>query len=161
MGCFYGLKLHLVINEFGEILAVQISPGNTDDRTPVAKMVRNLFGKLFADRGYISKKLFKQLIAQGLELISYAKKNMKPRLLKTIDRLILRKRNLIETVNDQLKNISGVEHSRHRSPLNALIHICAGLLAYSWQPKKPAMKIHPKDMEILHGIIPGRKLIAL
>lgn len=161
MGWFYGLKLHLVINELGEILAVQITPGNTDDRTPVPKMVTHLFGKLFADRGYISKKLFKQLMDQGLELISYAKKSMKPRVLKTLDRLILRKRNLIETVNDQLKNISEVEHSRHRSPLNALIHICAGLIAYSWQPKKPAMKIHPKDMEILHGIIPGRKLIAL
>jgi hypothetical protein len=67
MGWFYGFKLHLVINEQGEVLGLTLTPGNTDDRRPVAKLVRQLWGKLFGDRGYLGQELFEQLWAQGLQ----------------------------------------------------------------------------------------------
>lgn len=57
MGWFYGLKLHLVVNDRGELLACQITPGNVDDRKPVPVLCKRLFGKLIADRGYISQPL--------------------------------------------------------------------------------------------------------
>lgn len=124
MGWFYGLKLHLVINDRGEILACQITPGNVDDRQPVPILCRRLFGKLIADRGYISQPLFEQLLDTfNVQLITRLKKNMKNRLMPLIDKLLLRKRAIIESVVDQLKNISQIEHTRRRSPTNAFINI--------------------------------------
>jgi transposase len=141
MGWFYGFKLHLVINEQGELLAVTLTPGQVDDRRPVAKLVRQLWGKLFGDRGYISQELFEQLWAHGLQLITKLKRNMKSRLLPVIDKLLLRKRALIECVNDQLKNISQIEHTRHRSAANGIVNILAAVVAYTFQPKKPALDL--------------------
>jgi len=142
MGWFYGFKLHLVINEGGELLACQITPGNVDDRKPAPTLCKHLFGKLIADRGYISQPLFEQLLETfGVQLITKLKKNMKNRLLPWMDKLLLRKRAIIESVVDQLKNISQIEHTRHRSPLNAFINIIAGLIAYCHQPKKPSLNL--------------------
>jgi hypothetical protein len=150
MGWFYGLKLHLVINDRGEILACQITPGNVDDRKPVPVLCRRLFGKLIADRGYISQPLFEQLLETfNLQLITRLKKNMKNRLMPLIDKLLLRKRAIIESVVDQLKNISQIEHTRHRSPTNAFINIIAGLIAYCHQPKKPSLDIIPNNLPLL------------
>lgn len=146
MGWFYGLKLHLVVNDCGQILACQVTPGNTDDRHPVPTLSKRLFGKLIADRGYISQPLFEQLLATfNVQLITRLKKNMKNRLIPLFDKLLLRKRAIIESVVDQLKNISQIEHTRHRSPLNAFINILAGLIAYCHQPKKPSLNIIPPD----------------
>lgn len=140
MGWFYGFKLHLVINDCGELLACQITPGNVDDRMPVSALCKRLFGKLIADRGYISQPLFEQLLDTfGLQLITKLRKNMKNRLLPWLDKLLLRKRAIIESVVDQLKNISQIEHTRHRSPINCFINIIAGLIAYCHQPKKPSL----------------------
>lgn len=139
-GWFYGFKLHLVINDQGELLAFQVTPANTDDRAPVPKLARGLVGKLFGDKGYISKKLFETLMEQGLQLITRVRKNMKNQLLALEDKLLLRKRALIETVNDQLKNISQIEHTRHRSVANFMVNLICGLIAYTWQPKKPSLK---------------------
>jgi hypothetical protein len=140
MGWFYGFKLHLVVNDCGEILACQITPGNVDDRTPVPTLCKNLFGKLIADRGYVSQPLFEQLLETfGVQLITKLKKNMKKRLLPLMDKFLLRKRAIIESVVDQLKNISQIEHTRHRSSLNCFINILAGLIAYCHQPKKPSL----------------------
>jgi len=142
MGWFYGFKLHLVINECGELLACQITPGNVDDRTPVPTLCKRLFGKLIADRGYISQPLFEQLLDTfGVQLITKLRKNMKNRLLPLLDKLLLRKRAIIESVVDQLKNISQIEHTRHRSPINCFINIIAGLIAYCHQPKKPSLHL--------------------
>ena len=144
MGWFFGLKLHLVINDCGEILACQITPDNVDDRKPVPTLCKRLFGKLIADRGYISQPLFEQLLDTfNLQLITRIRKNMKNRLIPMIDKLLLRKRAIIESVVDQLKNISQIEHTRHRSPTNAFINIIAGLIAYCHQPKKPSLGIIP------------------
>ncbi len=139
LGWFYGFKLHLVINEQGEVLAFALTPGNVDDRKPVPKLVRSLFGKLFADKGYLAQPLFESLLRQGIQLITNVRANMKNRLIPLSDKLLLRKRYIIETINDQLKNQSQIEHSRHRSPVNFVINVLAGLIAYMWQPKKPAI----------------------
>ena len=104
-------------------------------------MAKNIFGKLFGDRGYISQKLFEQFYDQELMLITRTRKNMKRRLLPLWDQLMLRKRSLIETVNDQLKNICQIEHSRHRSIWNFLVNLLAGLVAYSYLPKKPSLHL--------------------
>ena len=141
MGWFYGFKLHLIINECGGLLAYRLTGGNVDDRQPVEPMTRGLFGKLFGDKGYISKSLFEKLFHRGLELVTGIRSNMKSALMSLEDKILLRKRSLIETVNDTLKNVCQIEHSRHRSPTNFLIHMLAGLAAYTRLPKKPSLKI--------------------
>ena len=141
MGWFYGFKLHLIVNEHGEILAFQLTPGNVDDRKPVPILTKDLFGKLFADKGYISKDLFAELWERQLQLITGIRKNMKNHLMPWADKLLLRKRSIIETINDQLKNISQIEHSRHRSFTNFLVNLVAGLIAYTLQPKKPSLHL--------------------
>jgi hypothetical protein len=137
VGWFYGFKLHLVVNDRGELLAFCLTPSNVDDRRPVPRLVRRLFGKLFGDRGYISQALAEQLlVAQGLAFITKRRKNMRVQVLQATDRLLLRKRALIESVNDQLKNICQIEHTRHRSPYNFLVHLLAGLIAYCHQTEE-------------------------
>jgi len=142
MGWFYGFKLHLVVNEYGEILAFQLTPGNVDDRKPVPFLSNNLFGKLFADRGYLSQDLFIRLFQEDVLLITCIRKNMQNRLTPWVDKLSLRKRSIIGTINNQLKNISQIEHSRHRSFVNFFVNLIAGLIAYCLQPKKPSLHIH-------------------
>jgi hypothetical protein len=139
MGWFYGFKLHLAINDRGELLAFCLTPGNVDDRQPVRKLVRKLWGKLFGDRGYISQELFEQLWAEGLQLVTKIRRNMKNKLMPLFDKVLLRQRALIECVNDQLKNISQIEHTRHRSPSNGIVNMLAAVVAYTFQPKKPAL----------------------
>jgi transposase len=147
MGWFYGFKLHLVVNDCGELLACQITPGNVDDREPVPALSRRLFGKLIADRGYISQALFEQLLDTfGIQLITKLRKNMKNRLMPLMDKLLLRKRAIIESIVDQLKNISQIEHTRHRSPVNCFINIIAGLIAYCHQLKKPSLNLFPPGL---------------
>jgi hypothetical protein len=140
-GWFFGFKLHLVINDRGELLNVTLTPANVDDRKPVPKLVRNLFGKVFGDKGYISQPL-QELLRQtvGVFFITKLKSNSKNRLPMTwVDRILLRKRAIIETVIDQLKNISQIEHSRHRSVSNFMVNLVCGLIAYAHQPKKPSL----------------------
>jgi len=155
VGWFYGFKLHLVVNDRGELLAFCLTPGNTDDRRPAPRLVRRLFGKLFGDKGYISQPLAEQLfVAQGLRLITKLRKNMRQQLLEFSDRLLLRKRALIETIIDQLKNICQIEHSRHRSPYNFLVHLLAGLAAYCHQPKKPSLGLDLR-LRLAPSVIPN------
>jgi len=141
VGWFYGFKLHLIVNDRGDLLACQITPGNVDDRKPVPHLAQRLFGKLLGDKGYLSQRLCEQLFAQGIELLTPIKRNMKNRLVTLSDKWLLRKRVIIETINDQLKNISQIEHSRHRSPTNFLVNVICGLIAYCHQPKKPSLRL--------------------
>jgi hypothetical protein len=142
VGWFYGFKLHLVVNDRGEALAFCLSPGNLDDRRPVPRLARRLFGKLFGDKGYISQPRAEQLLVEhGLHLITKLRTNMRNRLLPLADKLLLRKRALIETIHDQLKNVCQIEHTRHRSPLNFLVHLLAGLTAYCHLPTKPSLHL--------------------
>jgi hypothetical protein len=142
VGWFYGFKLHLVINDRGEICSFFLTPGNIDDRNMdvINHLCRDLWGKLFGDRGYISKALFEHLFGQGIQLITRLRKNMKNVLMDVNDKLLLRKRAVIESVNDFLKNICQVEHSRHRSVINFLVNLLAALAAYSFLPHKPSIR---------------------
>ena len=140
-GFFYGFKIHLIINDCGEILAWQVTAGNVDDRVPVPKMTKFLWGKLFGDKGYISQTLSKVLGEHNLQLVTKVKKNMKNKLMPFFDRVLLRKRAIIESVIDQLKNISQVEHTRHRSVWNFYGNLVAGLIAYTFQPLKPNLNL--------------------
>lgn len=147
VGWFYGFKLHLVVNDRGEVLSFCLTPGNIDDRQPVpllAQQARHLFGKLFGDKGYISQALVEQLIVDhGVHLVTRLRKKMRNRLMEVSDKLLLRKRAIIESINDQLKNICQIEHSRHRSPANFLINLLGGLIAYCHLPKKPSLNLGP------------------
>lgn len=146
MGWFYGFKLHFIVNEIGEILSFQITPGNKSDLYPVKKLSKGLWGKLFGDRGYISSKLFKELFNKNLELITRIRNNMKNKLMNIRDKILLRKRAIIESINDQLKNISQIEHTRHRSPCNFLVNLLSALISYSHQDKKPSLKIKKNEL---------------
>lgn len=152
-GWFYGFKVHLVISDCGDLLAVMITPGNVDDRKPVPRLSQRLFGKLFGDRGYISKELFALLWEQSVQLITKIKKNMKNKLMPMLDKILLRKRALSETVNDQLKNICQIEHTRHRSVTNFVVNLLAALVAYTYQEKKPSLNLHPNDLAALPPIV--------
>jgi hypothetical protein len=140
MGWFYGFKLHLIVNDKGGLVKVLVTPGNIDDRVPVPKMTADLFGTLFGDKGYIKQKLFESLLQKGITFITGIKKNMKNRIMEMIDKILLRKRSIIETINDQLKNISQIEHTRHRSCTNFMINLLCGLIAYTYQGRKPSIK---------------------
>lgn len=140
MGWFFGFKLHIIINHKCEIMAVKISGGNSDDRKPLEKMADGLRGKLFADKGYIGKELFTKLWRKGLHLVTGIRKTMKNYLMPWFDKALLRKRFIIETLFDKLKSAMGLEHSRHRSPLNAFVHILSCLVAYCFSSNKPKIK---------------------
>lgn len=139
---FFGFKLHLVVSECGELLNVQLTPGNFDDRKPVPELLHNLFGKVFGDRGYVSQTLAQQLLdTYNIEFFAKPRRNMKNKLMGFNDKLLSRKRAIIETIIDQLKNISQIEHSRHRSPVNFCVNVLCGLIAYCHQPKKPSLQL--------------------
>lgn len=142
MGRFHGFKLHIIINDKGEILNFTITQANVDDRQPLKqeRFLDKIYGKLFADKGYIGKDLMQMLFVDGVQLITSVRNNMKNSLMTMSDKILLRKRSVIETVNDELKNICQIEHSRHRSFGNFLVNIISGLIAYSFLPKKPSIK---------------------
>ncbi len=141
-GWFYGFKLHLIVSDTGEILNVKCTSGNTDDRSVLDEMCSVLFGKLLGDKSYISKEKAALLLDKyGVELITTHKKNMKPRLITLLDKMLLRGRSIIETINDQLKNICQIEHSRHRSKANFMVNLISGLIAYTYKEKKPSLNI--------------------
>jgi hypothetical protein len=142
MGWFYGFKLHIAVNDKGELLDFIITQANVDDRTPIKQdnFLKKVFGSLYADKGYLSKELTALLFDQGLHLVTGIRNNMKNVLMTMRDKILLRKRSVIETINDQLKNICQAEHSRHRSFGNFITNLVASLIAYSFQEKKPAIK---------------------
>ena len=142
-GWFYGFKLHLTVNECGELLNFCLTPGNVDDRNPkvIQQLTKNVYGKLFADKGYLSQKLMQELFEKDIQLITKQRKNNKNnKLLQFYDRILLRKRAVIESVNDFLKNICQIEHSRHRSGCNFITNLVSGLVAYTFLPKKPSIQ---------------------
>lgn len=141
MGFFFGFKLHLLINEKGELLNVRLTPGNVDDRKPVRELTSKLTGLLFGDKGYIDKALFHDLYEKGLKLITGIKKNMQNKLLLLREKILLRKRAIIETVNGVLKENFQLCHTRHRSVINGILHIFSTLVAYAIKTKKPAIKL--------------------
>ena len=123
-----------------------ITPGNVDDRAPLAneRFIKDLYGKLVGDRGYISQSLFQNLFINDIQLITKFKNNMKNALMTCADKILLRKRNVIESVNDELKNIATIEHSRHRSVTNFLTNTLAAVAACQYFPKKTSLDLVPE-----------------
>ena len=147
MGWFYGLKLHFLINHKGQILALTITPGNTADSTVLDEMTSHLAGKLYADKGYIGHELFNTRWQRSLHLITSIRRNMRNYLMPLADKLMLRKRFVIETVLDTLKSEMGLEHSRHRSVINAMVHVLSCLVAYAFRPGKPSISLTGQQIE--------------
>lgn len=148
-GWFYGFKLHLICNSRGELCACRITPGNCDDRKPLKTLTKNMFGKLFGDKGYIDQKLADTLLKRGLKLITGIRKSMKNKFMPLIDKILLRKRSLIESTNNQLKNVFHLEHTRHRSAINGLANMIAACIAYAFHPRKPELKLSTNDRALL------------
>ena len=143
MGWFFGFKLHLICNEKGELLNFMITPDDIDDREPLKyeAFMEFIYGKLVGDKGYIGKELFQRLFVNGIQLVTKLKSNMKGALMSVSDKLLLRKRAIIETVNDELKNIAQVEHSRHRCFDNFIVNMLGAIAAYCCFPKKPCINV--------------------
>jgi hypothetical protein len=148
-GWFYGFKLHLIINDSGEILAYILTSGNVNDRTPIPELSRDIFGKLFGDKGYISQELFVKLYEKGVQIITKIKKNMKNKLMHLVDKILLRSRGIIECVNNKLKADCQIEHHRHRSPWNFLVNLVSGIVAYAYDSCKPTIRLTRKEKQIL------------
>lgn len=137
-GWFYGLKLHLVINHLGDIVNFVVTPANVTDNNKqlLPKLLHKLEGKCYADKGYLSS-LFDDFLAQGLHLVTKVRKNMADKFTSIQDKLRLSKRGVMESVNDLLMTIMDIDHTRHRSPINAVVHLLGGLIAYSYYSDKP------------------------
>ncbi len=146
MGWFFGFKLHLIINDQGELLSFHLTKGNVSDRNKnlVLKLTKGLWGKLFGDKGYINQQLGELLLEKSIHLITGIRRNMKNKLMNMADKILLRKRAIIECVNDELKNNCQIEHTRHRSVINFLVHLFSALTAYTFLPKKPALNFNTR-----------------
>lgn len=140
MEWFYGFKLHIAINNHGEIMAIKFTAGNVNDCAALDNITKGLKGKVFGDKGYISKDLFSKLWNRGLQLITGIRKNMKNYLMPLLDKIMLRGRFIVESVFHIMKNHMNLEHTRHRSPLNFFINVLACLVAYTFRKNKPAFK---------------------
>jgi len=153
-GWFYGFKLHLIINEKGELLSYTLSSGNTDDRNPkvLKQLTKGLWGKIFGDRGYISQQIEQQMAETGIEWITKVRKNMKSKYRKLTDKILLKKRGLIETVIDELKTQMTIQHTRHRSLDGWALNTLSALTAYTYLPKKPSLHIPPHELQLLHPL---------
>jgi hypothetical protein len=136
-GWFMGFKLHVIINHKGAIVAIKITKGNRSDLSVAADLAKDLTGKLFGDKGYISRHLFQELYSRGLRLFTGIRKDMKNHLLELEDKVRLRARSLIESVFNVLKNRMKLEHTRHRSPINYLVHVLACVTSYSIKKSNP------------------------
>ena len=152
-GWFFGFKLHLIINQYAEIVAFRLTKGNVDDRKPVPGMTRPMKrGKGFGDRGYVSEKLRNELLERGVLLITKVKRNMKNKLMTLYDKLMLRKRAFIESVHNILKSSCQIEHHRHRSRWNFLSNLLSGLATYCLKPDKPRLHFSAEEIEKLRSL---------
>lgn len=142
MGWFFGFKLHIATNETGQLLGAQITKGNVDDRNVIPSLCKNIKGRLFGDKGYISQKLFEEMLEKGLRIITALRTKMKPKLMVFQESELLKKRSMIESVFHILKDILLLNHTRHRSPINFIINILGALCAYCLYPTKPSIKIN-------------------
>jgi hypothetical protein len=141
-GWFYGFKLHLIMNDKGEIISFQLTKGNVSDNNEnlLLKLCKDIFGKLYGDKGYIVKhSVFEKLFYDGVQIITKIRKNMKNSLMSIYDKIMLRKRSVIECLFDNLKNVAQLEHSRHRSLHGFILNVFSAIAAYHFTPKKPSI----------------------
>lgn len=148
-GWFFGLKLHLVINDVGELLSVGFTSGNVSDNNEalLLQLIRNIEAgtTLYGDAGYVSQKLFETLFEQGIKLVTKIRRNMKNKLLGIKEKFMLKRRGLVETVIDLLKDFQDLWHTRHRSVDNGFNNMLACLAAYNFREQKPTFKSHKRD----------------
>lgn len=130
MGWFFGFKLHVVCDSLGRLVSLLITPGNTDDRKFVLKLLRGLKGLCIADAGYVSKKLMQELYEQGLLLLTDVRKSMK-RLMSETQHALLKQRQRIEGVFSCLKHRLKAEASIARSPLGYLSRCLYACLTFA------------------------------
>jgi hypothetical protein len=150
VGWFFGLKLHLVVNNQGELIAFKLTRGNRNDANASESMLKWLKGLLFGDKGYIGKELCARLLERGLKLITRTRKNMKPIDYSPMEKQLLDKRGIIETIINHFKHHYHIWHTRHRSVLNAITHLMAGIAAYAIEPLKiSAIKLLSNDRDFL------------
>lgn len=140
-GWFYGFKLHAVINHQGELLTLKVTAGNVDDRKALLGIASGLFGKMYADKGYIGKEFAQKMKDKGVDIVTRVRKNMKAVEQSDFDRVLLRKRSLVETVFDELKNLCQIEHTRHRSLQNFAVNLMGSIVAYCLSPVKPRIAL--------------------
>ena len=95
----------------------------------------------YADKGYISQSLFASLFDRGIHIVTGICTNMKNRLMDVYDKIMLRKRSIIETINDMLKNVAQIVHTRHRSVSNFMVNLLAGMAAYTFYDTKPSINM--------------------
>jgi transposase len=141
MGWFYGFKLHAIINSQGELIRLKLTAGNVDGRKPLPHRCRGRFGYRFADKGYLAQWLTQALAERHIHWITTRRKNMTPAPHTAFEKVLLRRRCLIETVFDELKNLCQIEHTRHRSVGNFLVNLMAGIVAYGLSDNKPTLKL--------------------
>jgi hypothetical protein len=142
MGWFYGLKAHLVINQYGQLINFVLTPGNVADNNGslLQSLLADLQGQCFGDRGYLTR-LFAEFYQNGLHIVTKLRRGMKNVLMPLSDKIKLRKRGLIESVNDLLTSVFDIEHTRHRNPFNAIVNVLAGLNAYCFYAHKPTIVV--------------------
>lgn len=148
-GWFFGFKLHIVINDLGEVISWMLTPGNVDDRKPVKDMCEGTMGLLFGDKGYISSKLFKELYEHGLKLITKLKANMKNVLMDICEKFLLKKRGVVECTIQSLKETCQIQHTRHRSSCNFVVNLMAGLAAHCLFVPKPSMGLNAQEKQLI------------
>jgi len=141
-GWFFGFKVHVIINSKGEVLDFAITSGNIVDNNTeiIEKLMQNIHGKVYGDKGYLlNSDLFQKLYCQGIHLVTKIRKNMKNKLMDIGDKIMLKKRGVIESVGAVFKEDLNFEHSRYRSPITLFINVFCGLIAYSLRKDKPSI----------------------
>lgn len=149
IGWFFGFKLYSIGNHSGDIVSVKLTPANVDDRSPVPEMASELVDRYYGDKGDISTALLDTLLEDGVTLIPNVRKNMKAKVISAFDKAMLARRFIIETINDQLKNISQIEHARHRSMHGFMLNLMGGLIAYRRKPEKPSLNITDTEYQMI------------
>lgn len=148
IGWFYGLKLHFLFNDQGEIVRLSITPANVDDRKGLKGLLAGLLGKIFGDRGYLGKDFFEELWQEGIQMITRIRKNMKNKLMPLWDRFYLDKRMTVESIFSSIKSCGTFEHSRHRNTVNAFCHIFCALISYQLRSIKPLFRDDLRELEM-------------
>lgn len=140
-GWFFGFKVFLIINQYGQIMNCQLTKASKADNNFdwMLKFFKGLKGVVFTDKGFISAKAFEALYADGLKIITGVRANMKNKLMDTTEKQLHKKRGLIESVNDILMTVCDIDHTRHRSPMNFLVNLFAGVCAYTFLDKLPSI----------------------
>jgi hypothetical protein len=142
VGWFYGFKVHVVINGAGEIINFAITSGNVSDnnKNVIEQLTRGVYGKIYGDKGYLlNSNLFEKLYSKGIHVVTKVRKNMKGKIMHIRDRIMLKRRGIIESVGAVLKEDLNIEHSRYRSPATLFVNVCSALVAYSFRSKKPSI----------------------